>query len=157
AAEEFVDAKLSNWYIRRNRDRFWSSNANLDEAGKRDKLAAYQTLHAVLLDLCRLCAPVIPFLTEVMWQNLASGGGQPPDAPRRQTVTGWDQGADAPRSPESVHLTDYPMPDESLIDAALSDDMDTVLQLVSLGGSARNAAQINVRRPLAELRVRPGN
>src|SRR5439155_10353442 len=69
AVEEFVDAKLSNWYIRRNRDRFWSSNANLEAAGQRDKLAAYQTLHTVLLDVCRLCAPVVPFLADVMWRN----------------------------------------------------------------------------------------
>jgi hypothetical protein len=97
AAEEFVDAKLSNWYIRRNRDRFWSKNTELDAAGSRDKLAAYQTLHTVLLDLCRLCAPIVPFLTEVMWKNLRGGAGA-----------------------ESVHLTDYPTPDESLIDSELS-------------------------------------
>ena len=133
AAEEFVDAKLSNWYIRRNRDRFWSSNAKLDEAGQRDKLAAYQTLHTVLLDLCRLCAPVVPFLTEVMWRNLRAGAGA-----------------------ESVHLTDYPVPDKSLIDTALSQDMEAAMRVVSLGGAARNAAGINVRRPLAELRVKPG-
>src|SRR5207248_999031 len=58
AAEEFLDAKLSNWYVRRNRRRLWSKNAELDAAGRRDKLAAYQTLYAVLLDFCRLCAPV---------------------------------------------------------------------------------------------------
>jgi isoleucyl-tRNA synthetase len=149
AAEEFIDAKLSNWYIRRNRDRFWSSNAKLDAAGQRDKLAAYQTLHRVLLDLCRLCAPVIPFLTEVMWQNLASGGRQAP-------VAGGEQGADAPRSPESVHLCDYPTADESLIDTALSEDMDAVLDIVSLGMAARNNVNLNVRRPLSELRVKPG-
>lgn len=134
AVEEFVDAKLSNWYIRRNRDRFWSSNARLDDAGRRDKLAAYQTLHTVLLDLCRLCAPVVPFLTEVMWKNLRVGAGA-----------------------ESVHLTDYPTPDESLVITPLSEDMDAVMRIVSLGGSARNAAGINVRRPLAELRVKPCN
>jgi isoleucyl-tRNA synthetase len=132
AAEEFVDAKLSNWYVRRNRDRFWSRTAGLDEAGRRDKLAAYQTLHAVLLDLCRLCAPVIPFLTEVMWGNLRAGAGA-----------------------ESVHLTDYPTADESLIDPGLSEDMEAARAVVSLGLTARNAAGVNVRRPLAGLRVRP--
>jgi isoleucyl-tRNA synthetase len=132
AAEEFVDAKLSNWYIRRNRDRFWSSTAKLDAAGKRDKLAAYQTLHAVLLDLCRLCAPVVPFLTEVMWQNLQASAGA-----------------------ESVHLTDYPVAAKDLIDTVLSQDMDAVREIVTLGGAARNCAGINVRRPLAELRVKP--
>ncbi|MDB5309960.1 MAG: ileS [Gemmataceae bacterium] len=134
AVEEFVDAKLSNWYIRRNRDRFWSKNADLDAAGKRDKLAAYQTLHTVLLDLCRLCAPVVPFLTEVMWMNLRAGAGA-----------------------ESVHLTDYPTPDESLVITPLSEDMDAVLRIVSLGGAARNAAKQKVRQPLAELRVQPGS
>jgi isoleucyl-tRNA synthetase len=132
AAEEFVDAKLSNWYIRRTRDRFWSNTARLDEAGRRDKLAAYQTLHTVLLNLCRLCAPVVPFVTEVMWKNLAAGRG------------------------ESVHLADYPAADETVIDAALSQDMDAVLRIVSLGGAARNAAKQKVRQPLAELRVSPG-
>ena len=148
--EEFVDAKLSNWYIRRNRDRFWSKNAELDAAGTRDKLAAYQTLHAVLLDLCRLCAPVVPFLTEVMWRNLASGRREPAVSSHQQ------QPAHAGRTPESVHLTDYPAADGSLIDSELSQDMDAIIRLVSLGGSARNAAGVNVRRPLAELRVKPG-
>ncbi|MBX9582238.1 MAG: class I tRNA ligase family protein [Gemmataceae bacterium] len=132
AAEEFVDAKLSNWYVRRNRDRFWSKTAELDEAGRRDKRAAYQTLHTVLLDLCRLCAPVIPFLTEVMWRNLRAGAGA-----------------------ESVHLTDYPAADEELVDAGLSEEMEAARGVVSLGLTARNAAGVNVRRPLAGLRVRP--
>ncbi len=134
ATEEFVDAKLSNWYIRRNRDRFWSKNTELDATGSRDKLAAYQTLHTVLLDLCRLCAPIVPFLTEVMWKNLRGGAGA-----------------------ESVHLTDYPTSDESLIDSELSQDMEAVLRIVSLGGAARNAAKHKVRQPLAELRVQPGS
>ncbi|MBO0698453.1 MAG: isoleucine--tRNA ligase [Zavarzinella sp.] len=130
--EKFVDEKLSNWYIRRNRDRFWSKNVELDEAGKRDKLAAYQTLYTVLQELCKLCAPVVPFLTETMWQNLRSA----PD-------------------PESVHLCDYPVADGSLIDLGLSEEMEAVLRIVSLGGAARNNAGVNVRRPLAELRVKP--
>lgn len=132
AAEEFVDAKLSNWYVRRNRDRFWSKAADLDAAGKRDKLAAYQTLHAVLLDLCRLCAPVVPFVTEVMWRNLRAGAGA-----------------------ESVHLTDYPTAEESLVDAELSEGMEAARRVVSLGLTARNAAGVNIRRPLAELRAFP--
>ncbi|HYH63472.1 MAG TPA: class I tRNA ligase family protein [Urbifossiella sp.] len=139
AAEEFVDAKLSNWYIRRTRDRFWSNDTNLDDAGRRDKLAAYQTLYAVLIDLCRLCAPVAPFVTEVMWQNLRGGVGK------------------ADGVEESVHLCEYPTPDESLIDTTLSQDMDAVLRIVSLGGAARNAAKQKVRQPLAELRVAPGS
>ncbi|MFO0796710.1 MAG: class I tRNA ligase family protein [Gemmataceae bacterium] len=132
AAEEFIDAKLSNWYIRRTRDRFWSNDATLDDAGRRDKLAAYQTLHTVLKDVCRLCAPVVPFVTEVMWRNLAGDAA-------------------------SVHLSDYPAADDALIDTTLSQDMDAVLRIVSLGGAARNAAKQKVRQPLAELRVSPGS
>ncbi|QDU18396.1 isoleucine--tRNA ligase [Urbifossiella limnaea] len=132
AAEEFIDAKLSNWYIRRTRDRFWSNDATLDDTGRRDKLAAYQTLHTVLKDVCRLCAPVVPFVTEVMWKNLAG-------------------------TPASVHLTDYPVADDALMDTTLSQDMDAVLRIVSLGGAARNAAKQKVRQPLAELRVSPGS
>jgi isoleucyl-tRNA synthetase len=133
-AEKFVDEKLSNWYIRVNRDRFWSNTAKLDDAGKRDKLAAYQTLYTAVTDLCRLLAPVVPFLSEAMWQNLRMPAGA-----------------------ESVHLTDYPTPDENLVDAALSQDMDAVLRIVSLGGAARNVAKQKVRQPLAELRVAPGS
>ncbi|HXD88694.1 MAG TPA: DUF5915 domain-containing protein, partial [Urbifossiella sp.] len=140
-----------------NRDRFWSNNAKLDGAGKRDKLAAYQTLHRVLCDLCRLCAPVVPFITEVMWKNLAnplaSGGRQPADS----RASSKNQGADAPRSPESVHLCDYPQADTALIDNELSQDMDAVLRIVSLGGAARNAAKHKVRQPLAEIRVQPAS
>jgi isoleucyl-tRNA synthetase len=149
AVEEFVDAKLSNWYIRRNRDRFWSNDASLDDAGRRDKLAAYQTLHTVLKDLCRLCAPVVPFITEVMWKNLAGRRAGSVSDGSASTVA-YASGS------ESVHLADYPVADESLIDTELSQDMDAVLRIVSLGGAARNAAKHKVRQPLAELRVQPG-
>jgi isoleucyl-tRNA synthetase len=140
-AEDFVDAKLSNWYIRRNRRRFWRS-----EKGS-DKLAAYQTLYAVLATLAKLIAPVMPFLSESMYGNL----------------TGGDQGADAPRSPggrrspESVHLTAFPEVEETLIDAELSADMQALLRFVSLGSAARNAVKIKVRQPLAELIIQPAN
>ncbi len=132
-AERFVDERLSNWYVRRNRDRFWSKNAELDDAGRKDKLAGYQTLYAVLTTLAKLIAPVTPFLAEVMYRNLR-----------------------ADSDPQSVHLCDYPTADESLVDSALSQDMDALLRLVSLGGAARNAAKHKVRQPLAELRVSPG-
>jgi isoleucyl-tRNA synthetase len=133
-AEKFVDDRLSNWYVRRNRDRFWSKNAELDEAGKRDKLAAYQTLYTVLRELAKLIAPVTPFLAETMWRNLRTSA-----------------------DPESVHLCDYPVADPSLIDRQLSDDTDALLRLVTLGGAARNVAKINVRQPLAELRIAPAS
>jgi isoleucyl-tRNA synthetase len=124
-AEEFVDDKLSNWYVRRNRRRFWKSEKS------DDKLAAYQTLYTVLVTLTKLFAPIMPFLSEGMYQNLVDEG--------------------------SVHLVDYPRVDESLIDADLSADMDALLRLVSLGSAARNSVKIKVRQPLAEMRLQPGD
>jgi isoleucyl-tRNA synthetase len=126
--ERFVDDKLSNWYVRRNRRRFWKS-----EQGQ-DKLAAYQTLYTVLMTLTKLCAPVMPFLSEETYQNLKTAS-----------------------EPESVHLCRYPAVDESLIDEQLSADMDALLRLVSLGSAARNTVKIKVRQPLAEMKVQPGS
>jgi isoleucyl-tRNA synthetase len=126
-AERFVDDKLSNWYVRRNKHRFWKS-----EQG-RDKLAAFQTLYTVLTTLARLFAPVMPFLTEAMYQNLVAQG----------------------RDRMSVHLEDYPEPDESLIDPKVSEDMDALLHLREVGSAARNTVKLKVRQPLAELRVQP--
>ena len=130
ACEEFVDAKLSNWYIRVNRDRFWSKSAELDAAGRADKLAAYQTLYTVLKTLSQLIAPCVPFLAETLWQNLRTE-----------------------RDAESVHLLDYPTADATLSDPQLSADMDAVLRIVGLGHAARNAAKVRVRQPLAALVV----
>jgi isoleucyl-tRNA synthetase len=129
-AERFVDDRLSNWYIRRNRGRFQSNVDSLDDAGRRDKWAAHQTLYTVLTTLCKLFAPVVPFLSEAMYQNL-------------RTAT----------DPESVHLCDYPTADSALVDSDLSKDMDALLSLVSLGGAARNLAKVKFRQPLAEVRV----
>jgi isoleucyl-tRNA synthetase len=129
-AERFVDDRLSNWYIRRNRGRFQSNVDSLDDAGRRDKWAAHQTLYTVLTTLCRLFTPVIPFLSEAMYQNLRTAN-----------------------DPESVHLCDFPEANSALVDERLSADMDALLELVSLGGAARNVAKIKVRQPLAELRV----
>jgi isoleucyl-tRNA synthetase len=129
AAEKFVDEDLSNWYVRRVKPRLNSKVGDLDEAGLKDKWAAYHTLHTVLTTLCRLLAPCIPFVTEVMWKNLAGGT-------------------------ESVHLTDYPRPDELPSDRVLVAEMDTLRDVITLGGAARNVAKINVRQPLAELAVR---
>jgi isoleucyl-tRNA synthetase len=129
-AERFVDDRLSNWYIRRNRGRFHSNVEELDVAGLRVKWAAHQTLYAVLMTLSKLFAPVVPFLAEEMYLNLRTAG-----------------------DPESVHLCDYPIADPGLIDAALTRDMDALLDLVTLGGAARNVARIKFRQPLAELRV----
>jgi isoleucyl-tRNA synthetase len=126
-AEKFIDDRLSNWYIRRNRRRFWKSEQGAD------KTAAYQTLYTVLTTLAKLFAPIMPFLTESMYQNLV---GSTADVP-------------------SIHLCDYPQPDEALIDADLSAEMDALLRIVSLGSAARNSVKIKVRQPLASLRVRP--
>src|SRR5690348_18236821 len=149
ACEDFIDGDLSNWYVRRNKDRLQSKVADLDAAGLKDKWAAYQTLYTTLTTLCKLMAPCVPFVTEVMWQNLACGG--------RQAPVEAEQGAHAPRSPESVHLSDFPTTDESLIDAQLSADMAAVQRVISLGLSARQAAKISVKQPLAELVVSPGS
>jgi len=130
-AERFVDDKLSNWYVRRNKKRFQASEAS------DDKTAAYQTLHAVLLTLAKLIAPVVPFLAETLYQNLA--------------VNAHAKGA----VPESVHLCDYPAADAALADEGLLADMDALLRVVSLGSAARNVVKIKVRQPLAELKVQP--
>src|SRR5262249_50052062 len=94
-AEQFVDDRLSNWYVRRNRRRFWKS-----EQGE-DKLAAYQTLYAVLTTLVKLAAPIMPFLAEAMYRNLRPGSS---------ASESW---------PESVHLCSYPEVDDSLVDREL--------------------------------------
>ena len=126
--EKFVDDRLSNWYIRRNRRRFWKS-----EQGP-DKLAAYQTLYTVLVTLTKLIAPVNPFLAEAMYRNLSVDS-----------------------TPQSVHLCSFPEVTTSLIDTQLSADMEALLRLVSLGSAARNTVKIKVRQPLAEMKVQPGS
>jgi isoleucyl-tRNA synthetase len=132
-AEEFIAGDLSNWYVRRNKDRLHSRNVDLDDAGRKDKQAAYQTLFTTLRTLCQILAPCIPFATEAMWKNLR-----------------------LPHDPASVHLCDFPIPDPNLIDNALSQEMAAVQQVISLGLSARQLAKLNVRQPLAELIVSPG-
>lgn len=139
--EGFIEGDLSNWYVRRNKDRLHSRNVDLNDAGRRDKQAAYQTLYTTLTTLCKLMAPCVPFITEVMWKNLVVNA----------------QGANAPRSEESVHLCDFPVPEDALVDAQLSSDMAAVQRVISLGASARQAAKINVRQPLAELVVSPSS
>lgn len=132
-AERFVDDKLSNWYVRRNKRPFFKPEKDAE------KLGAYQTLHTVLVNLSKLCAPVIPFLTETMYQNLV--------------VNVFPSGS----VPTSVHHCDYPTPDISLADVELVKDMEALARLVTLGLSARNLAKVKVRQPLAELIVKPGS
>jgi isoleucyl-tRNA synthetase len=131
-ASRFID-DLSNWYIRRNRRRFWRSR----DAGDRDKLAAYQTLYSVLVTLCKLLAPAIPFLTEQMYQNLV----------RKVDST----------APESVHLCDYPTVDATQLDTGLSERMALAQIVVNLGHGLREKASQRVRQPLAELRFSCAN
>ncbi|HET6326208.1 MAG TPA: class I tRNA ligase family protein [Planctomycetaceae bacterium] len=126
-AAEFID-DLSNWYIRRNRRRFWRSR----DAGDQDKLAAYQTLYHVLVELTKVLAPIIPFLTERMYANL---------------VKSW-----RPDAPESVHLCDYPQSDAKLLDPDLNTRMAAAQRLVRLGHKLRDDANFRVRQPLEECR-----
>ncbi|MDQ6660560.1 MAG: class I tRNA ligase family protein, partial [Chloroflexota bacterium] len=126
AMQEFLD-DLSNWYLRRSRERFWGPK--LDD----DKIAAYLTLYECLTTLITLLAPFIPFMTEELYQNLV------------RSV--------ADKAPVSVHLTDWPLVKEDLIDEQLTDETHLVMRIVSLGRSAREKAQIKVRQPLNALYV----
>ena len=128
--EAFV-GDLSNWYVRRSRRRFWKS----EDDG--DKRSAYWTLYEVLTLLTRLIAPVMPFLAEDLYQNL---------------VASVDKS-----QPESVHLTRYPLADESLIDEALMSDVALVEVVVEMGRAARARSRIKVRQPLHEIAVHVRN
>ncbi len=125
-AERFIE-RLSNWYIRRNRRRYWRPKSDSDT----DKLAAYQTLYRVLVDLCKILAPICPFVTEDMYQNLV------------RSVN--------PTAPESVHHTDYPQFDAKLYDEKIAQDMDMIADVVSRVLSIRENKKIRVRQPLATV------
>lgn len=151
---EFVDA-LSNWYVRRSRDRFWAADKKAAE-----KLDAYWTLYECLVTTAKLVAPFVPFLAETLWQNLAgvfnTGTGSEPQlleprqpARREVPVPVLNSGAIA----ESVHLTDYPTGDPAAIDIDLSERMNLVRLIASLGRAARTSAQLKVRQPLAKVEV----
>jgi isoleucyl-tRNA synthetase len=127
AIEHFVVEELSNWYIRRNRRRFWKPESDAD------KSAAYETLYEALMIVSKLLTPTLPFISEEIYQNL---------------VRSLDDSA-----PVSVHLTDYPEADASLIDTELSRAMSTVLAVVKLGRAARSEANIKVRQPLPAILV----
>ena len=124
--EAFTD-NLSNWYVRRNRSRFW------EETLSDSKINAYNTLYEVLTKLVKISAPFIPFMTEEIYQNL---------------VVGLDKSA-----PESVHLNFWPEADDSLIDETLEKEMDLAYDLVKLGRSARNQAVIKNRQPLSQMLI----
>jgi isoleucyl-tRNA synthetase len=128
--EPFLD-DLTNWYVRRSRRRFWKSERDAD------KNAAYATLYQVLATICRLLAPLVPFVTEVMYQNLV------------RSVS--------PDAPESVHHTDWPQADEAAVDGDLLARMALARQVVALGHSARNSRNIRLRQPLARVLVHHGS
>ena len=127
ALQAFTD-DLSNWYVRRSRTRFWAKGM------EQDKINAYMTLYTSLVTLSKLAAPMIPFMTEEIYQNL---------------VRSIDNDA-----PESIHLTDYPVADESMIDPELEENMDHVLKIVVLGRAARNESGIKNRQPIARMMVK---
>ena len=129
--ERFVD-ELSNWYVRRNRRRFWKSEADAD------KQAAYSTLYTCLLTLAKLTAPFTPFISEVIYRNL----------------TGQMAGAQSDGVAASVHLASWPKADAALLDEGLVADTAALLSVVSLGRAARKGANLKVRQPLSELWVR---
>ncbi len=124
--EQFVD-ELSRWYVRRSRRRFWKSEADVD------KRAAYTALYTCLTTFVELLAPFLPLLAEELYQNLV------------RTIN--------PNASESVHHSDWPVADTSLIDTELMTDMDLVIQICGLGRSARNKAGIKLRQPLQEAKV----
>ena len=128
--EGFVEY-LSNWYVRRSRRRFWKAGI-LAENADADKHGAYATLYDCLLTLIKLIAPVMPFMTEQMYQNLAGSTGQ---------------------ARASIHLDDFPVADESLIDESLSSATRMIMQLSSMGRAARQKAGIKVRQPVQTMKV----
>ena len=127
AMSEFVD-DMSNWYVRRSRERFWAKGM------EQDKINAYMTLYTALVTISKVAAPMIPFMTEDIYQNL---------------VRSVDSSA-----PKSIHLCDFPEVDEKLVDRELEADMDEVLKIVVLGRAARNSANIKNRQPVGTMYVK---
>ncbi len=127
ALQSFVD-ELSNWYVRRSRSRFWAKGM------EQDKINAYMTLYTALVTTAKAAAPMIPFMTESIYRNL---------------VCSIDKAA-----PVSVHLADYPVADEALIDTELERNMELVLSIVVLGRAARNEANIKNRQPIGHMYVK---
>ena len=127
ALEDFVD-ELSNWYVRRSRERFWAKGM------EQDKINAYMTLYTCLVTLAKCAAPMIPFMTEDIYQNL---------------VRSIDKTA-----PESIHLCDFPVANEAWINKELEDDMEDVMNVVVIGRACRNAANIKNRQPIGNMFIK---
>ena len=127
ALQEFVD-DMSNWYVRRSRERFWAKGM------EQDKINAYMTLYTALVTVSKVAAPMIPFMTEQIYQNLV--------------------GSIDPSAPESIHLCDFPEVNEAYIDAELEANMDHVLKLVVMGRACRNTSNIKNRQPIGQMFVK---
>ena len=127
ALDNFVD-EMSNWYVRRSRERFWAKGM------EQDKINAYMTLYTALVTVAECAAPMIPFMSEDIYRNL---------------VAGMDENA-----PQSVHLCDFPTADASVIDKDLEKNMEAVLKIVVLGRACRNAANIKNRQPIGRMFVK---
>ena len=125
--QDFVD-ELSNWYVRRSRERFWGKDMN------QDKINAYMTLYTALTTVVKLAAPMVPFITESIYRNL---------------VCSVDD-----KAPISVHLCDFPVANEAFIDTELEAEMELVLEIVVLGRAARNASNIKNRQPIGNMYVK---
>ena len=127
ALDSFVD-DMSNWYVRRSRDRFWAKGM------EQDKINAYMTLYTALVTVAKTAAPMIPFMTEDIYQNL---------------VRNLD-----PTAPESIHLCDFPVANEQHIDKELEDNMEAVLKIVVIGRACRNTANIKTKQPIGKMYVK---
>ena len=127
ALDDFVD-QMSNWYVRRSRERFWAKGM------EQDKINAYMTLYTALVTVAKLAAPMIPFMTEDIYRNLVC--------------------ANDPSAPESVHLCDFPVANPSYVDKQLEEDMEEVLKIVVMGRAARNTANIKNRQPIGTMFVK---
>ena len=127
APDDFVD-QMSNWYVRRSRERFWAKGM------EQDKINAYMTLYTALVTVAKLAAPMIPFMTEDIYRNLVC--------------------ANDPSAPESVHLCDFPVANPAYVDKQLEEDMEEVLKIVVMGRAARNTANIKNRQPIGTMFVK---
>ena len=125
--DNFVD-EMSNWYVRRCRERFWAKGM------EQDKINAYMTLYTALVEICKCAAPMVPFMTEEIYQNM---------------VRSVDQNA-----PESIHLCDFPVSKKEWIDKKLEENMEEALDIVVMGRAARNAANIKNRQPIGVMYVK---
>ena len=127
ALQDFVD-EMSNWYVRRSRERFWAKGM------EQDKINAYMTLYTALVTICKAAAPMIPFMTEDIYQNLVRSN----DA----------------NAPESIHLCDFPVVNKEHIDKKLEEDMEDVLDAVVMGRACRNEAAIKNRQPISRMYIK---